>query len=51
MKEKEIVFCRLRAQGKTVSQAAEQAGYSDKYGETLSKRKEIQHEILRLLEE
>ena len=51
MNEKEIVFCRLRAKGKSVSQAAEQAGYSSKYGETLSKRKEIRHEILKLLDE
>ncbi len=51
LSKKEIVFCRLKAEGKTNLQAAEGAGYSKENGESLIKKENVQKEIKRLLEE
>ena len=51
MKEKEIVFCRLKAEGKSDIEAAEQAGFLKQTGEKLSKQERIQKEIMRQLKE
>lgn len=51
LSKKEIVFCRLKAEGKTNLQAAEGAGYGKENGESLIKKENVQKEIKRLLEE
>lgn len=51
LSKKEIVFCRLKSEGKTDSQAAEEAGYTLEYAQKLMKKQLIQKEILRLLDE
>lgn len=51
LSKKEIVFCRLKAQGKTNLQAAEEAGYRQEYGERLMKQEKVQKEIKRLLKD
>ncbi len=51
LSEKEIVFCRLRAEGQTPFQAAEQAGYAKgNYGERLMKQEKIQKAIQKFSE-
>ena len=47
----EIVFCRLKVEGKTDLQAAKEAGYVEEYGKNLLKKEYIQNEIKRLQEE
>lgn len=50
--EKEIAFCRLRAEGKTPNQAALEAGYKKgKYGELLMEKEKIKKAILELTKE
>ena len=51
LSKNEIVFCRLKAEGKTDLQAAEGAGYVEEYGKNLLKKEYIQKEMKRLLEE
>ena len=50
--EKEIAFCRLRAEGKTPNQAALEAGYKNvRYGDILMSKEKIKKEISRLSKE
>ena len=51
MSKNEIVFCRLKVEGKTDLQAAKEAGYVEEYGKNLLKKEYIQNEIKRLQEE
>lgn len=51
LSKKEIVFCRLKAEGKTDLQAAEGAGYKREYGQSLMKQEKVQREIKRMKEE
>lgn len=51
LSKKEIVFCRLKAEGKSDFEAAEQAGFLKQTGEKLSKQERIQKEIMRQLKE
>ena len=51
LSKKEIVFCRLKAEGKSDIEAAEQAGFLKQTGEKLSKQERIQKEIMRQLKE
>ncbi|MCI9354451.1 MAG: terminase small subunit [Firmicutes bacterium] len=51
LSKNEIVFCRLKVEGKTDLQAAKEAGYVEEYGKNLLKKEYIQNEIKRLQEE
>ena len=51
LSKKEIVFCRLKVEGKSDIEAAEQAGFLKQTGEKLSKQERIQKEIMRQLKE
>ena len=51
LSKNEIVFCRLKVEGKTDLQAANEAGYVEEYGKNLLKKEYIQNEIKRLQEE
>ena len=51
LSKKEIVLCRLKAEGKSDIEAAEQAGFLKQTGEKLSKQERIQKEIMRQLKE
>lgn len=51
LSKKEIVFCRLKAEGKTDLQAAEGAGYKREYGQSLMRQEKVQREIKRMKEE
>ena len=51
LSKNEIVFCRLKVEGKTDLQAAKEAGQVEEYGKNLLKKEYIQNEIKRLQEE
>ena len=51
LSKNEIVFCRLKVEGKTDLQAAKEAGYVEEYGKNLLKKEYIQNEIKILQEE
>ena len=47
LSKNEIVFCRLKVEGKTDLQAAKEAGYVEEYGKNLLKKEYIQNYIKR----
>ena len=51
LSKNEIVFCRLKVEGKTELQAAKEEGYVEEYVKNLLKKEYIQNEIKRLQEE
>ena len=49
LSKNEIVFCRLKVEGKTDLQAAKEAGYVEEYGKNLLKKVKIIHLKIELL--